>query len=70
MKALLKQFIRNKSLAVGVTEIPNARLIQDLKQSEEDYKAGRVISFKSPDDALAYVSSLIENDNKNKDTAH
>jgi antitoxin component of RelBE/YafQ-DinJ toxin-antitoxin module len=73
VKALLKQFIRTKSLNVGITErpeIPNARTVQDLKQSEEDYKAGRAISFKTPDDALAYVSSLIEDDNKNKDTAH
>jgi addiction module RelB/DinJ family antitoxin len=73
VKALLKQFIRTKSLNVGITErpeIPNARLIQDLKQSEEDYKAGRVSSFKTPDDAIAYVSSLIKNDNNNKDTTH
>lgn len=66
VKALLKQFIRTKQLSVGMTErpeIPSARLIQDLKQSEEDIKAGRVISFKTPDDALSYVSSLID-DNK------
>ena len=61
VKALLKQFIRTKQLSVGMTEeIPNARTIQELKQSEEDIKAGRVLSFKTPDDALAYVSSLID----------
>jgi addiction module RelB/DinJ family antitoxin len=73
VKALLKQFIRTKQLSVGIKErpeIPNARLVQDLKQSEEDYKAGRVLSFKSPEEAIAYVSSFIENANKNKDTAH
>lgn len=73
-KALLKQFIRTKSIAVGLTErpeIPNARLIQDLKQSEEDIKAGRVISFKTPDDAISYVQSLIKDDNnKNKEITY
>lgn len=73
VKALLKQFIRNKSLAVGITErpeIPSSRLIHDLEQSEEDIKAGRVISFNTPDDAIAHVQSLIKDDNKNTDTAY
>jgi hypothetical protein len=41
-----------------------------LSGSEEDYKAGRVTSFETPDDAIVYVSSLIKDDNKNKDTAY
>jgi hypothetical protein len=73
VKALLKQFIRTKSLTVGITErpeIPHEYLRQSLKQSEEDIKAGRVISFETPDDALAYVASLIDDDKKNTTTAH
>jgi addiction module RelB/DinJ family antitoxin len=69
-KALLKQFIRTKQLSVGLDETPNARLVRDLKQSEEDVKTGRVISFKTPDDAIAYVSSLVTNDTKNTGASH
>lgn len=67
VKALLKQFIRTKSLFVCVKErpeIPNAYLQKSLKKSEKDIKAGRVISFETPDDALKYVSSLIDDDDK------
>jgi addiction module RelB/DinJ family antitoxin len=73
VKALLKQFIRNKSLAVSIKErpeVPNAYLRKSLHQSENDIKAGRVISFEKPDDALAYVASLIDDDKKHTDTAH
>ena len=73
MKALLKQFIRTKRLSIGITEkpeIPNEYLRKSLKQSEEDIKAGRVISFKTPDDAIAYVSSLIENDKNRTSPTH
>ena len=70
VKALLKQFIRTKQLSVGMAEeIPNARTIQELKQSDEDIKAGRVLSFKTPDDALAYVSSLIDDEKETSPSA-
>jgi len=64
-KALLKHFIRTKRLSVGASErpeIPNAYLRKALKQSEEDIKAGRVISFKNSKEALSYLDSLIEHD--------
>lgn len=67
VKALLKQFIRTKQLSVGIKErpeIPSARLIQDLKQSEEDIKAGRTIKFKNTDEAVAYIDSLIADDER------
>jgi addiction module RelB/DinJ family antitoxin len=68
MKALLKQFIRTKQLSVGVqerAEIPNAYLHKSLKQSEEDIKAGRTVSFKDTKEVLSYIDSLIENDRRN-----
>jgi addiction module RelB/DinJ family antitoxin len=64
-KALLKQFIRTKQLSIGArerTEIPNAYLRKVLKESEEDIKAGRVVSFKNSKEALSYLDSLIEHD--------
>ncbi len=67
VKSLLKQFIRNKSLSVGITEkpeIPNARLIQNLKQSEEDIKAGRTQKFESWDQVFDHLSHEIEDDKR------
>ena len=65
VKALLKQFIRTKSLSVGITEeIPNEYLRQSLKQSDEDIKAGRTLSFKSGKDALDYLAREIEDEKR------
>lgn len=64
-KALLKQFIRTKQLSVGnaaLPEIPNARTQKLLKQSEEDFKAGRYRSFNSGQEAADYVRSLIKDE--------
>ena len=65
VKALLKQFIRTKRLSIGITEeIPNAYLRQSLKQSDEDIKAGRTLSFKSGKDALDYLAREIEDEKR------
>ena len=63
-KALLKQFIRSKHLSVGISEIPNARLRKSLQQSEEDIKAGRVLSFASAKDALVYLDKEIADEKR------
>jgi addiction module RelB/DinJ family antitoxin len=66
-KALLKQFVRTKRLSISsrdLPEIPNARTRRHLKQSEEDIKAGRGISFESAKEALAYLDKEIA-DEKN-----
>lgn len=71
IKAFLKQFIRTKSINFSVyPEKPTAGLLKDLRKSEEDVKAGRVISFKTPQDAIKYVSSMIENDKKHTVHTH
>jgi addiction module RelB/DinJ family antitoxin len=65
VKALLKQFIRTKRLSVGITEeTPNEYLRQSLKQSDEDIKAGRTLSFKSGKDALDYLAREIEDEKR------
>jgi addiction module RelB/DinJ family antitoxin len=67
MKALLKQFIRSKRLSVGarnMPEIPNARTRQVLQQAEEDMRAGRVTSFASAKDALAYLDKEIADEKR------
>lgn len=60
MKALLKQFIRTKHLSVGIQEIPNEFLVQSLRQSDDDIRAGKSISFSSGKDALDYLGSLMK----------
>src|SRR6266404_5204743 len=62
VKALLRQFIRTKRLSVDLPEIPNARTRKSLKQSMEDIKAGRTISFKNNEEVFSYLDSLIEHD--------
>src|SRR4051812_26401601 len=67
VNAMLKQIARTKRLTLSMEETPNQYMIDGLKKSEEDVKAGRVLSFKNPDEAIAYVSQLIEaDDHKNK----
>src|SRR5437879_757762 len=63
-KALLKQFIRSKHLSVGISEIPSARLRKSLQQSEEDIKAGRVLSFAPAKDALEYLDKEIADEKR------
>ena len=66
-KALLKEFVRSKRLAVVGSErpeIPNARLRKSLQQSEGDIKAGRTIKFKNVNEAIAYMDSLIADDKR------
>lgn len=69
MKALLKQFIRTRQLSVGIPEIPNDYLTKSLAQAEEDMKAGRVTSFKTGQEALAYLDQEIKNE-QDKHSSH
>ena len=59
----LKSFIKTKTVTFSNDdEIPNARTIRALKESEADYKAGRKISFASGKDVLAYLDKEIANE--------
>jgi addiction module RelB/DinJ family antitoxin len=61
----LKYFVKTQELVFNVEEeIPNKATQKALKESEEDVKAGRVISFKSGQDALNYLAAEIQNDKK------
>lgn len=68
VKVLLKQLIRTRRLSVGITEVPNEYLINSLKESDEDIKRKRAISFKNGHDALAYLDREIENEKHKKNT--
>src|SRR5438045_334711 len=69
VNALLKEVARTKRLNLSLEENPNDRTIAAMRQSEEDYKAGRVRSFKSGNEAVDYVHSLIK-DERQKHKRH
>lgn len=57
----LKHFIQTKSITFTADEeIPSQYMIESLKQSEEDYKTGKVISFKSGKEVHSYLDTLIK----------
>lgn len=65
IKAFLKQLIRTKTVTFSAeSEEPTEYFIESLKKSEEDVKAGRVISFKSGKEALRYLDAEIKNDQR------
>ncbi|MBI2330405.1 type II toxin-antitoxin system RelB/DinJ family antitoxin [Candidatus Daviesbacteria bacterium] len=64
----LKQIIRTKSVNFNLTEEPSEYMIKALKESRADIKAGRVISFKKPNDALDYLDKLIADEKKSRQT--
>jgi addiction module RelB/DinJ family antitoxin len=59
VNALLKQVARTKRLTLSMDEEPTQYMLDALKQSEEDVKAGRVLTFKTADDAISHVSTLL-----------
>lgn len=66
----LKHFIETKSITFTADkETPTQYMIDSLKESEEDYKAGRVISFKTGREELAYLDKEIE-DERQKRSSH
>jgi addiction module RelB/DinJ family antitoxin len=63
----LKHFIKTRAITfTAEEEIPTKYMLDSLKQSEEDVKAGRVISFKTRRDELAYLDNEIENERKKR----
>lgn len=62
VNALLKQVARTKRLTLSMDETPNQYMIDSLKKSEEDVKAGRVISFETEKDVLEYLTKEIEDE--------
>lgn len=67
INAYLTQLIKTKTVAFSVSEEPTKYLIKMLKKSQEDIKAGRVLSFERAEDAEKYFEKLIAADErKNK----
>lgn len=64
INASLREFIERKTVTFRTPEIPSDYLIKSLKESAEDIKMGRVISFKNPKVALKFLDKMIEDDRK------
>ncbi|EKD85343.1 MAG: hypothetical protein ACD_38C00038G0007 [uncultured bacterium] len=62
----LRQLIKTKTVTFSLREEPSEYMIQALKESRKDIKAGRVISFKKPNDALDYLDKIIADEKKSK----
>ena len=64
IKAQLKQLIRTKSVNLSTLEEPTDEAVRALNESLEDVKAGRVVSFDNPDDAVAYLRRITPHEQK------
>lgn len=62
INGFLRHLIKTKTVTFSAREEPSPYLIKALKESMKDIKAGRVTSFKSIDEARAYVDKLIAED--------
>ncbi len=61
----LKQLIKTKTVYFRLSEEqPSEYLIQALRESEEDRRAGRYKSFAAADEALGYIDKIIDEHKK------
>ena len=56
----LRHLIKTKTVHFSLNEQPSGYMLKALKRSDEDIKKGRVVSFKTPKDALSYLDSIID----------
>ena len=66
LKGCLNQLIQTKEIIFRVSEQPSDYLLKALEESKKDIKAGRVVSFNKPEEAISYVDKLIEDDKKRR----
>lgn len=66
INGFLKQLIRTRTVTFSTSEEPSEYMIQALKESAEDIKAGRVVTFKNLDEELHYLDKMIADEKKSK----
>lgn len=65
VKGYLRQFIKTKTVHFSASEEkPTPYLLDMLRDSDADIKAGRYRQFSSPDEELRYLDSLIDDAKK------
>lgn len=67
INGLLKQVIKTRTVTFSaIDETPSDYMIEALKKSRQDVKAGKITSFYKPHDAIDYIDQLINDERKNK----
>lgn len=64
IKAYLRQFIKTKKLVLSTEEEPTEYMLNALKESKQDIKTGKVVSFNNIDMAVDYFKTLKIDENK------
>jgi len=64
INASLRELVRSKAINFSLVEEPSDYLIESIKKSEEDIKAGRVISFKGLKQATKHLDKMITDEKK------
>mgnify|MGYP001612570353 CR=1 FL=1 len=63
----LRHLVKTKAVHFTTSEEPTQYLIDALKESEEDIKARRILSFENQKDAVNYFERLLKiNEKRNK----
>jgi addiction module RelB/DinJ family antitoxin len=66
VNVLLKQVVKTKRLELSLEEHPTPHAIDMMKKSEEDVKAGRVISFTSLEEMKRYLQKEITDEKRSR----
>jgi antitoxin component of RelBE/YafQ-DinJ toxin-antitoxin module len=66
LTVFLRQVARTRSVNLRVGEEPTEYLLTELKASDDDFKAGRSISFRSGQEAADFVDALITDEKYKK----
>ena len=67
INAWLRQLIKTKTVVFSAAdEEPTQYLLDALKESKEDIKAGRIVSFNTADDTIGYIDEIIKNEQNAK----
>lgn len=67
LNVLIKKALRTRTVVLGFGEEgPSEYMIKALKESGEDIRNGRVISFDSGEDALKYLDKMIDSERRRK----
>lgn len=70
LNTYLRRFLRTKQVEFEESLEPSEYLKKSIQEAEEDIKAGRTISFDTPEAASAYIGTLIENAQKRRKKAN
>ena len=66
LTGFMKKFIREKGFSFSLEQEYSDYFNKSMKESEEDVKNGRVITFKTWEEEQKYLKKLIDNDKKRK----